>query len=173
MVNSKQSDSIFESLEILKHYTLSLEQKTQLCLFTCACVEQILPLYETLFPENQGPRHLVEVTQQWLRKEVGHLNIQTVVSTEEAKRYARSIEGPPPKAKFFNWSFRAAMEVEEAAWGAAMVADGGVDINRVIQVVKLTRSAQKASYWAKGKSQEEFIENQIVWQEHRFRKVLE
>ena len=118
MILSKERDPRF--ITIRRGGTLTDADHRLLALWAASCAEDVLGLFEAVRPEDQRPRHAIELGRAWARGEVGMMEART--SAGHANAAARDLQGAPRFAAYAAGQAAAVGHVAAHELGAAAYA---------------------------------------------------
>jgi len=114
----KERDPRF--ITIRRGGTLTDADHRLLALWAASCAEDVLGLFEAVRPEDQRPRHAIELGRAWARGEVGMMEART--SAGHANAAARDLQGAPRFAAYAAGQAAAVGHVAAHELGAAAYA---------------------------------------------------
>jgi len=114
----KERDPRF--ITIRRGGTLTDADHRLLALWAASCAEDVLGLFEAVRPEDQRPRHAIELGRAWARGEVGMMEART--SAGHANAAARNLQGAPRFAAYAAGQAAAVGHVAAHELGAAAYA---------------------------------------------------
>ena len=118
MILPKERDPRF--ITIRRGGTLTDADHRLLALWAASCAEDVLGLFEAVRPEDQRPRHAIELGRAWARGEVGMMEART--SAGHANAAARDLQGAPRFAAYAAGQAAAVGHVAAHELGAAAYA---------------------------------------------------
>ena len=118
MILPKERDPRF--ITIRRGGTLTDADHRLLALWAASCAEDVLGLFEAVRPEDQRPRHAIELGRAWARGEVGMMEVRT--SAGHANAAARDLQGAPRFAAYAAGQAAAVGHVAAHELGAAAYA---------------------------------------------------
>lgn len=100
--------------------TLGDDDHRRLALWAADCADHVLPLFERTRPDDDRPRHAIEMARAWARGEVRMTDARTAAG--HANAAARDLEGAPRHAAFAAAQAGAVAHVAAHELGAAAYA---------------------------------------------------
>jgi hypothetical protein len=118
MILPKERDPRF--ITIRRGGTLTDDNHRLLALWAAACAEHVLPLFETVQPEDQRPRQAIALARAWVRGEVKMSEARNAAGHAQAA--ARALSGAARHAAFAAGQAAAVAHVAAHELGAAAYA---------------------------------------------------
>ena len=164
MILPKQRDPRF--ITIRRGGTLTEATHRLLALWAAACAEHVLPLFESVRPDDQRPRFAIEQAHAWVRGEATMTQARTAAG--HANAAARDLRGAPRHAAYAAAQAANVAHVAAHELGAAAYAIKAV--RAAVTAVAATRAGQIECQWQRAQLPDEIRE--LVLDDQRLRNDI-